>query len=348
MLRCTRWGKIDLPEISRSNAAYDSNMRTTDLRFHSGQRLSGCQLLFSAAAFMACIWPLPLAAQSFRRAKLDQKIIIESGGATQVAEKVRAKAPGVVVEIFVNVGDEVKKDQILGHTELDATKYQLDLARLALEGRGSIDSALGQADAWTANRQETEDAVRRRKVEKSRLEWATGMEQMYRGAYQAQLDKQKIQRVQYEYWQEQYDNRFFKSPVDGVVTEIKAEIGKKVDYATHLFTVGNEESYVLPVTVPEELAGGAVPGSTLPIRSTTGGYVGRGLVQSIISDPKSPGKKIVKLLLDERDVPASTSANLPGMKFDVLLPEPQTSDTTQEDTRKPPTGDPPDAPAPKP
>ncbi|MEX1115985.1 MAG: hypothetical protein WEB53_12095 [Akkermansiaceae bacterium] len=78
--------------------------------------------------------------------------MFESSAAARVVEKVRAAAPGVVVEIFVKPGETVQKDQILGHTELDATKLQLDLAKRLRDTKANVESSLNQAEAWTVTR----------------------------------------------------------------------------------------------------------------------------------------------------------------------------------------------------
>ncbi len=285
------------------------------------------------------------------RSRLDDKIIVESGTAARVSEKVRAGAAGVIVEISVRVGDKVKKGQVLGHTELPATKYQLDLARQALEDNTALNSAQGHAQAWEATRAETEEALRKRRVEKPRLDWATGMEQFHRGNYDAQVERKKVQRIQYEYWQEQYEARFFRAPVDGVVTQILHDLGKSVPVATHVFTISDDQSYLVPVTVPEEYAASAATNSTLPIRVSNGSHVARGLVNSIANDPKAPGKKIITLLVNEKDFPTAPRGDLSGSKFDVLLPQADSVVQETGDPRdpSPPTGDTaPQAPAAKP
>ncbi len=296
-------------------------MKATHHRFDSGRRrLSGFPLALALIAGFGGTLSGTLHAEGPFPSAIGDKIIVESGGASQVAEKVRAGAPGVMTEVYVRVGDPVKKGQILGHTELAATEYQLNLARQALANNASIHAMQGQADAWTATREETEAALRKRTVEKSRLEWASGMEKFFRGNYQAQLEQKKVQRIQFEYWKEQYESRFFRSPVDGVVTEVLLEVGKSVNYATHVFTVGNEESYLIPLTLPAELAAGLAPNDLLPVRASTGKHVARGTVDSVTDDPKSPGSKIIKLLVSDDDFPGGT--RLAGTKFDVLLPHP--------------------------
>jgi biotin carboxyl carrier protein len=277
------------------------------------------------AALVAASWSIaPAGAKPPLGTMSDGKIIVESGEATAVTEKVRAAAPGTLVAILVKPGDPVKKGGTLGHTELAATKYQLDLARHALENTATLSAAEGQSDAWRATREETEEAVRKRKVEKSRLEWAVGMEKFHRSNYEAQLEQKKIQRIQFEYWQEQYEARFLRAPVDGVVTDVLLEPGKTVGYATHVFTVSNEDCYMVPVSVPARLVRWVLTNSILPLRATHSREPSRGRVDSIIDDPSAPGKKIIRVLVNETDMPPGARANPAGTTFDVLLPqEPQ-------------------------
>jgi len=249
------------------------------------------------------------------------QLLCESAAASRVVEKVRSEVQGVMMETYVKVGDAVRKGQLLGHVELDATKLQLDLAQHTMEAQANVDAAKSQAEAWAVNREETEAAVRRREVQRSRLEWATAMEKMYRGTYEVQLEAETLQRIQYEYWKKQYDNRFFRAPVEGMVSEIMVEVGKPVNYGTHLFTIRNEDTFCIPVTVPAELAEAAVSRKTLPIRSQVGKSVSRALVDSVADDPRNAGGKILKLLVRATDFPAALRAKLMGMKFDVLLPQ---------------------------
>ena len=248
-------------------------------------------------------------------------LLFESGGATRVVEKIRSSTQGVMFAIFVKPGDTVRKGQLLGHAELDATKLQLDLARQTMESKANVDSARSQAEAWTVTREETEEAVRKRKAEESRLEWAIAMEKKYQADYENQLAAEETQRIQYEYWKKQYENRFFRATVDGVISEVLVDVGMPVNFATHLFTIRNENTYALPVTVPAELADAAAPNKTLPVRSADGQSVSRALVDSVIDDPRAAGRKIIRLLLKSADLSSATRANLGGMKFDVLLPQ---------------------------
>ncbi|MEO8616698.1 MAG: biotin/lipoyl-binding protein, partial [Luteolibacter sp.] len=122
-------------------------------RFQSDQRLLGIKAVVMAIAVIYGV-SSPLYSQIPYQTETGEKLIYKSAGATRITEKVRANAPGVVVEIFVKVGDFVRKGDILGHTELDATKLQLDLAKRALDSKANVDAAQGQAEAWSVTREE--------------------------------------------------------------------------------------------------------------------------------------------------------------------------------------------------
>lgn len=296
-------------------------METYIHRLHDGRSIFGLRSLICVITSIVCLFPATGGAQMRGRRGFDEKVIIESGPAAKVDGKVRAAFPGTMMELYVKVGDEVKKGQVLGHTELAATKYQLDLALFAMQHNASVKATAGQAAAWTATREETEEAVRKHKMEKSRLEWASGMEKFYRGAYEAQVEQTEVERINYEYWQSQYEGRFFRAPMDGVVSQVLVDIGKQVSYGTHAFTIENEDLYVIPVSVPAALAENVTVKGKLPIRSSANGQVMNGTVESIEDDPSAPANKKVRLLVSEKDTLSGDHPNLTGTKFDVLLPQ---------------------------
>jgi len=289
--------------------------------------------IFAPALLMLGLsWPCMARAQAPYQTQTGETLLCESTAAARSADKVRSPVQGVMFAVFVKPGDVVRKGQLLGHLELDATKLQLDLSKQALDSKSDIEAAEGHAEAWRISREETEEAVRRRKMEKSRLGWAIAMEKMYRGTYEMQLDLEKTQEIQYEYWKSQYEKRFFRAPMDGTVTEVIVDVGKPVALAGHVFTINNNNSYVLPVSIPSQIAESAVPNKSIPVRSAVGKAVSHAIVDSVIDDPGSPGKKIVKLLIKAEDFPATLRPKLKGMKFDVLMPQTPSEGTNEIDS----------------
>ena len=278
----------------------------------------------AVALVLSSLWTLHFApsatAQETKPALHGDSLLVESAAASSLVGTVRAGAPGTAVEVFVREGEKVVKGQILGHLELEATKLQLDLARQALEDDTRLRSARSQSEAWAITRDETEEAVRKRDTEKSRLEWAIAMEEMYRANYETQLEAKKVQQIHYDYWKDQYEKRFFRAPADGVVTEVKVQPSNPVAVAQHVFTVSDGDSYEVPVIVPAALADKAVAEKTLPVRTAEGSPTIRARVHGVRDNPRLGGSKILSLLVRATDLPAAMRDRLQGMKFDVLLP----------------------------
>lgn len=251
----------------------------------------------------------------------DALLRFESGLSARVVEKVRASRPGTVIEIVVKVGDKVKKGQEIGHTELEAIKLNRDLAQATMDAKGNVDEKFWQQRAWTIQREDTEEAVKKRQVPKSRLDWAISMEKMYQAQYNAQLEAEDIQKLQHDYYAQEYEARFFRAPVEGVVSEILVAPGQGVNFATHVATVKNDSQLAVPVPLPASLAEAAMRAGTLLVRSPNGRAMIRAVVDSMVDDPAAPGeRKIAKLLINEADLPSVPGQKTEGVKFDVFVP----------------------------
>ncbi len=263
--------------------------------------------------------------QGSARTRSNQNITVESGDAYGIVEHLRASAPGVLVSLRVKQGETVKKGQILGNIDLDATVFQLDLARHAVLNNSTLEAMKAQFNAYTAIREETEIAVRKRRAEPTRLQWAISMEQFHENNYKAQIQQKKLQQIQYEHWSKQYENRIFRAPVDGVVSEIRFALGQNIGIAAHVFTITNEDACMIPVEVPEEVAAGVTDGAEVPIRSVKGLYVAHGTVDAISDSPSGAKKKLIRLLVRRCDFPTAAAGKLLGSRFSVLLPQPEKS-----------------------
>jgi len=162
---------------------------------------------------------------------------VDPGVAEQVAEVIRAKRAGILVALFVKPGDSVSKNQVLGHTELDAARLSVDTARANLEATGTLNQMFWQHQALVTTREEMEEAVHKRTAPKSRLQFAIAMEQSAKGQYQAQQEVKKVQKINLEHCLKEYESRFIHSPIDGVVSEVKVTLGQAVGIGAPVITV---------------------------------------------------------------------------------------------------------------
>lgn len=255
-------------------------------------------------------------------AQADSLLRVESGLAGHVVEKIRSNRPGTVVEIYVKVGDTVKKGQILGHMELAGAKLNKELAEVSLDSKGALNTAYWQLEAWKITREETEDTVKKRQAPKSRLDWALSMEKFFDAQYTTQQEAKKVAKIMLDYHAQEYEERFFRATVDGIVTELPVVLGQGVNFATHVATISNDTQLSVPVTMPASLAESAMRAGTVLVRSPNGRSMIRAIVDSLVDDPAAPGeRKIVRLLINDADIPTVAGQKTDGMKFDVFVPK---------------------------
>lgn len=245
---------------------------------------------------------------------------VESGVAEPVEEVIRAERAGTVVALLVKPGDVVTKGQMLGHTEVDSAKWNLDTAQANLDATGTLDQMFWQHQAWGVTREEMEDAVRKRTVPKSRLQYVLNMEKVAKSQLEAQQDLKKVQKINLEHFRTEYKSRFFHSPIDGVVTEVRVELGQAVSLAAHAFTVSNSTHLTVPVEVPAATATAALQAGKLSVRPKRGKTTIWAKVTGVTEEPGTPeGKKILHLWVNKADIPLGAAPN--ELKFDVLVPQ---------------------------
>jgi multidrug efflux pump subunit AcrA (membrane-fusion protein) len=245
---------------------------------------------------------------------------VPAGAAEPVVEVIRTKRAGTVVALLVKPGDVVSKDQVLGHIELDAAKLSVDTARANLEATGTLDQMFWQYQALTVTRGEMEEAVRKRTAPKSRLQYALHMEKWAKAQLEAQQDLKKVQKINFEHYQNEYESRFFRAPIEGVVTEVKVAVGQVVGIGAVAFTVSNESRLSVPVAVPVPAAAAALQAGKLSLRAEPGQPTIWAKVAGGSGHPSTPGvKKSLHLSVNKSDLPAGVACK--ALKVEVLVPD---------------------------
>jgi len=246
---------------------------------------------------------------------------IESGAVRDAVQTVRSQRAGTVVALFVKVGDRVTKGQVLGHIDMGQTRLSMETAKANLEGTGTLDQMYWQHQAAVTARKEVELAVHKRTLAKSRLEHALDMENYAEGQYQAQRDLKAVQRIHYEHYRREYENCFFRSPIEGTVKEVKAAIGQAVGIAAHVFTISNEAKVEVLVTVPVAAAEAALRAGRLAMRPKDGGSTVWADVAAVDPPPEpNATTRTVRLLADRGDAEASGAGGSVPTTFDVMVP----------------------------
>ena len=249
---------------------------------------------------------------------------VTSSAATIAEEVVRMAAQGTIEEVFVQVGELVKKGQPLAHTDLYSTRLNLSIARTNYEATGTVDSNLNQFKQGELQHQHADDLYRQNKNKTTsyQLEGAALQEGVWGGQYQAHLESKNTQKIQLDYWEDEYRRRIVVAPFEGIITEVLAKPGVGVNFGTHVFTIRKKGYYAISVTAPASLADSAAKIGNLMVQGPGGGPPIQALVNSVNDDLTAPGKnKILKLLINGNDIPLKKDANPAGMKFEVFIPE---------------------------
>ncbi len=247
---------------------------------------------------------------------------VESGAAEQTSEIVRVKRAGTVVALFVKAGDTVKKGQVMGHTELDQAKLNMDTAATNLNAEGALNQMYWQHQAMIHSRADAETNARKRLISESRLQQAISMEKWAEGQYQVQKDLKKVQKIHYNHYKSEYDSRIFRAPFDGVVKEVKVTLAQSVGLAYHAFTITNDTYWSVPVSLSESSAKAAVQAGRIPLRAKSGGATIWGTVAGVSDQFTAAGmSKIVRLLVDKNDLKGHQAKVVPqDLKFDIIVP----------------------------
>ena len=157
---------------------------------------------------------------------------------------VSASEPGVLAELLVEEGASVKKNQVLARLDVAALNAELEIAK-------------AEAQLQATRKQ--------RLAELAQSSRATADE----------LDKAKtdliIKEAQVRKTEAMIESRTMRSPVDGIVTEIKRDPSESVSVANpHVLTVVQIDKLTVNLYLPPNVAAGLKSGSNAPLRFENG------------------------------------------------------------------------------
>lgn len=194
-----------------------------------------------------------------KASKMDLPVTIEEAGEVVAANRVKVLSlvQSRVVRVLVSEGAKVKKGQLLVRLDQAELKLELEQAQAAyvtnVAIRDKIKSSLEGSSSSTETTSYTQQDL---DVAESQVKQAQAALKLA----QANLAKAKI-----------------KSPIEGVVVEVKVNLGDNVAPGTYLLTVIDPNSYVLrinlsqtQITWVEEGANGAIQLDAYPGKNFSG------------------------------------------------------------------------------
>jgi RND family efflux transporter MFP subunit len=163
---------------------------------------------------------------------------------------------GVLEEILVKRGDLVKKGQIVARLESGLEKIQLDYATARAEMKGELDAA--QAKLEYARRQQTRinELYTGKAVSFNEKDKAETDVRLAETELKVATDNHRLSQIEHDRAAEQLELRNIRSPVDGVIVEIRLVPGESVeDRAREIMTIAEVNPLNVEVILPEQMFG---------------------------------------------------------------------------------------------
>jgi multidrug efflux pump subunit AcrA (membrane-fusion protein) len=216
-----------------------------------------------------------------------------------IVEEVIAIDPGRMDEVRVKPGDIVKKGDKLGNLDYRRQWYALEVAKVRANDKSKIKELEAEVSLNTSILNQHREGLRRRQFSNHHV----AQSEARLGGSQAKLDSakanQQLQEIALAEAQRAYDDRFFFSPINGVVLTVEKKKNENVAASNVVFTIGDNSSWVLRREVSPETAASLFVGRSLPFFSAGSDVARIGRVTNIV--PQDNGQHVV-----EMTVPNST------------------------------------------
>ena len=279
----------------------------------------GTEAAYSAA--------LPVDVITARPASAAQDLVLPGQTAAWYEATIYARVNGYVAKWLVDIGDHVKKGQLLSVVETPELDAELAAARAQLKSsEAQVAARQAEADfSKTTNerwRDSPKGVVSDQEREQKKADFESANARLYAANAQVTLDKSKV---------DQYaalaQFKHVVAPFDGTITERKIDIGMLVtagsaSTTTPLYRMAQTDPLRVFVDVPQSAAGELMkPGVPAQIRATgpSGGVFAGTIARSAASiDAQARTMRV------EVDMPNDAHALLPGTYVNVAFKlEPQ-------------------------
>ena len=266
--------------------------------------------------------PPPVDVITAQPASIGQDLVLPGQTAAWYETTIYARVNGYVAKWLVDIGDHVKKGQVLAIIETPELDAELSAARAQLK-TSEAQVAARQAEAEfskTTNerwRDSPKGVVSEQERESKKADYESSVARLYAANAQVALDKSKV---------DQYTALAqFKqvvAPFDGTITERKIDIGNLVmagsaSTTTPLYRMAQTDPLRIFVDVPQNSAIELMkPGVPAEIRSTA---PGGGVFMGAITRSAESLDAQARTMRVEVDMPNANHALLPGTYVNVAF-----------------------------
>src|ERR1700731_2324236 len=271
------------------------------------------------AAFTA---PPPVDVITARPATVGQDLVLPGQTAAWYETTIYARVNGYVAKWLVDIGDHVKKGQLLATIETPELDAELRAARAQLKAsEAQVGARKAEAEfSKTTNerwRDSPKGVVSEQEREAKKADYESARARLYAANAQVALDKSKVDQ-----YSALTEFKLVKAPFDGTITERKIDVGNLVTAGsstttTPLYRMAQTDPLRIFVDVPQSAAGELMAvGVPAEIRATgaVGGVFSGKTARSAQSiNPQARTMRV------EVDMPNANHALVPGMYVNIAF-----------------------------
>jgi RND family efflux transporter MFP subunit len=270
--------------------------------------------------------PPPVDVVIAQPATAGQDLVLPGQTAAWYETTIYARVNGYVAKWLVDIGDHVKKGQLLATIETPELDAELQAARAQLKAsEAQVEARKAEAEFSKSTNERWRDSpkgvVSEQERESKKADYESSEARLYAANAQVNLDKAKVDQ-----YNAMTEFKLVKAPFDGTITERKIDIGNLVSAGsgsttTPLYRMAQTDPLRIFVDVPQS-ASGELMKSGVPAEIRATGAVGGVFAGKIARSAESINAQ-ARTMRVEVDMPNADHALVPGMYVNVafrLLP----------------------------
>lgn len=266
--------------------------------------------------------PPPVDVVIARPATVGQDLVLPGETAAWYESTIYARVNGYVANWKVDIGDQVKKGQVLATIETPELDAELAAAKAQLQAsQAQVGARKAEAEFSKTTNERWRDApkgvVSEQERESKKADYQSSEARLYAANAQVALDKSKVDQ-----YNAMTEFKQVKAPFDGTITERKIDVGNLVtagsgSTTTPLYRMAQTDPLRIFVDVPQSAAGELMnAGVPAEIRAT--GAIG-GVFSGKIARSAESINSQARTMRVEVDMPNAKHSLVPGMYVNVAF-----------------------------
>jgi RND family efflux transporter MFP subunit len=282
--------------------------------FHSSAIANAGEAAYSAPPLVDIVIARP--------ATVGQDLILPGQTAAWYETTIYARVSGYVANWVVDIGDHVRKGQVLATIETPELDAELQAARAQLKAsEAQVDARKAEAEfSKTTNerwRDSPKGVVSEQERDSKKADYESSEARLYAANAQVALDRSKVDQ-----FSTLTEFKQVKAPFDGTITERKIDVGNLVtagssSTTTLLYRMAQTDPLRVFVDVPQS-ASGELMNAGVPAEIRATGAVG-GVFSGKIARSAQSINAQARTMRVEVDMPNANHALVPGMYVNVAF-----------------------------